>query len=102
MKINHDLRHRITVVEAQGKALIEQKVELEAYLQTKEQEMGALRSELGKLREKLQGEPSQNGDAMKVAKASLLQERRNSLCHYRDRYLYNLAVAVQLYLYNLV
>lgn len=76
MKINHDLRHRITVVEAQGKALIEQKVELEAYLQTKEQEMGALRSELGKLREKLQGEPSQNGDAMKVAKDSLLQERR--------------------------
>uniref|UniRef100_A0A8D2Q5E2 Rab interacting lysosomal protein like 1 n=1 Tax=Varanus komodoensis TaxID=61221 RepID=A0A8D2Q5E2_VARKO len=62
MKINHDLRHRITVVEAQGKALIEQKVELEAYLQTKEQEMGALRTELGKLREKVQGEPSQNGE----------------------------------------
>nr|XP_056715417.1 RILP-like protein 1 isoform X1 [Euleptes europaea] len=62
MKINHDLRHRITVVEAQGKALIEQKVELEAYLQTKEQEMAALRAELGKLREKLQGEPSQNGE----------------------------------------
>nr|XP_016850230.1 PREDICTED: RILP-like protein 1 [Anolis carolinensis] len=61
MKINHDLRHRITVVEAQGKALIEQKVELEAYLQTKEQEMGALRARAGKLREKLQGEPSQNG-----------------------------------------
>ncbi|XP_060105076.1 RILP-like protein 1 [Heteronotia binoei] len=62
MKINHDLRHRITVVEAQGKALIEQKVELEAYLQTKEQEMAALRAELGKLREKTQGEPSQNGE----------------------------------------
>ncbi|XP_074061535.1 RILP-like protein 1 isoform X2 [Macrotis lagotis] len=61
MKINHDLRHRITVVEAQGKALIEQKVELEAYLQTKEQEMGSLRAEVGKLREKLKGEPSQNG-----------------------------------------
>ncbi|KAJ6656630.1 hypothetical protein lerEdw1_003517, partial [Lerista edwardsae] len=66
MKINHDLRHRVTVVEAQGKALIEQKVELEAYLQTKEQEMGALRAELGKLREKLQGEPSQNGEAVKA------------------------------------
>ncbi|XP_062814736.1 RILP-like protein 1 isoform X1 [Anolis carolinensis] len=66
MKINHDLRHRITVVEAQGKALIEQKVELEAYLQTKEQEMGALRAELGKLREKLQGEPSQNGEEIQV------------------------------------
>ncbi|XP_034953452.1 RILP-like protein 1 isoform X2 [Zootoca vivipara] len=66
MKINHDLRHRITVVEAQGKALIEQKVELEAYLQTKEQEMGALRAELGKLREKLQGEPSQNGEEVQA------------------------------------
>uniref|UniRef100_A0A8C0VS43 Rab interacting lysosomal protein like 1 n=1 Tax=Cyanistes caeruleus TaxID=156563 RepID=A0A8C0VS43_CYACU len=69
MKINHDLRHRITVVEAQGKALIEQKVELEAYLQTKEQEMGSLRAELGKLREKLQGEntqASQNGEEVKA------------------------------------
>lgn len=66
MKINHDLRHRITVVEAQGKALIEQKVELEAYLQTKEQEMGNLRAELGRLREKLQGEDSQNGEEVKV------------------------------------
>ncbi|XP_032656486.1 RILP-like protein 1 isoform X2 [Chelonoidis abingdonii] len=65
MKINHDLRHRITVVEAQGKALIEQKVELEAYLQTKEQEMGTLRAELGKLREKLQGEHSENGEEIK-------------------------------------
>eukprot|EP00069_Balaena_mysticetus_P013397 bmy_01477T0 len=60
--INHDLRHRVTVVEAQGKALIEQKVELEADLQTKEQEMGSLRVELGKLRERLQGELSQNGE----------------------------------------
>lgn len=66
MKINHDLRHRITVVEAQGKALIEQKVELEAYLQTKEQEMGTLRAELGKLREKLQGEHSENGEEIKT------------------------------------
>lgn len=62
MKINHDLRHRVTVVEAQGKALIEQKVELEADLQTKEQEMGSLRAELGKLRERLRGDPRQNGE----------------------------------------
>lgn len=62
MKINHDLRHRVTVVEAQGKALIEQKVELEADLQTKEQEMGSLRAELGKLRERLQGGLSRNGE----------------------------------------
>ncbi|XP_006865432.1 PREDICTED: RILP-like protein 1 [Chrysochloris asiatica] len=64
MKINHDLRHRVTVVEAQGKALIEQKVELEADLQTKDQEMGRLRTELGKLRETLHGggTHSQNGE----------------------------------------
>lgn len=61
MKINHDLRHRIAVVEAQGKALIEQKVELEADLQTKEQELGSVRAELAKLRERLQGEPRHNG-----------------------------------------
>ncbi|MGH0166470.1 UNVERIFIED_CONTAM: hypothetical protein FKN15_005282 [Acipenser sinensis] len=66
MKINHDLRHKITVVEAQGKALIEQKVELEAFLQTHEQEMSKLRTEIGKLREKLQGEPSHNGEEPKI------------------------------------
>lgn len=62
MKINHDLRHRITVVEAQGKSLIEQKVELEAELQTREQEMGSLRAELGKLREWLPRGHSENGE----------------------------------------
>ncbi|XP_069475782.1 RILP-like protein 1 isoform X2 [Ambystoma mexicanum] len=66
MKINHDLRHRINVVEAQGKSLIEQKVELEAYLQTKEQESGKMRMEIGKLREKLQGQPAQNGEVTKT------------------------------------
>ena len=71
MKINHDLRHRVTVVEAQGKALIEQKVELEADLQTKEQEMGSLRAELGKLRERLQGELSQNGEEEPVVSGKL-------------------------------
>ncbi|KAK1160177.1 RILP-like protein 1 isoform X1 [Acipenser oxyrinchus oxyrinchus] len=72
MKINHDLRHKITVVEAQGKALIEQKVELEAFLQTHEQEMSKLRTEIGKLREKLQGEPSHNGEKPKVE--SIIEE----------------------------
>ncbi|XP_075033426.1 RILP-like protein 1 isoform X1 [Mixophyes fleayi] len=65
MKINHDLRHRITVVEAQGKSLIEQKVELEAYLQAKEHESGNMRVEIGKLRERLKGEQMQNGDETK-------------------------------------
>ncbi|XP_077593952.1 RILP-like protein 1 [Stigmatopora nigra] len=53
MKINHDLRHKISVVEAQGKALIEQKVELEAGAQTRGQEMAALRQEVVRLRERL-------------------------------------------------
>ncbi|XP_055721640.1 RILP-like protein 1 isoform X2 [Salvelinus fontinalis] len=56
MKINHDLRHKISVVEAQGKALIEQKVELEAGAQARVQEMGALRQEVTRLRERLQGD----------------------------------------------
>ncbi|XP_067910619.1 RILP-like protein 1 isoform X1 [Heterodontus francisci] len=62
MKINHELRHKVTVIDAQGKGLIEQKVELETTLQTKEQEMGNMRMEIGKLREKFQGQPIQNGD----------------------------------------
>lgn len=65
MKINHDLRHRITVVEAQGKSLIEQKVELEAYLQAKEQEGTTMKLEIGKLRERLRGEQLQNGEEKK-------------------------------------
>ncbi|KAM4528314.1 RILP-like protein 1 isoform 1-T1 [Odontesthes bonariensis] len=61
MKINHDLRHKISVVEAQGKALIGQKVELQAGAQAQAQEVGALRQEVARLRERLQGElPAQN------------------------------------------
>lgn len=64
MKINHDLRHKISVVGAQGKALIEQKVELEAGAQARGQEVGALRQEVARLRERLQGElPGQNQEA---------------------------------------
>uniref|UniRef100_A0A8C9RZN5 RILP-like protein 1 n=1 Tax=Scleropages formosus TaxID=113540 RepID=A0A8C9RZN5_SCLFO len=62
MKINHDLRHKITVVEAQGKALIEQKVELEAFGQAQQQELASLRQEVARLRERLQGEVKQNGE----------------------------------------
>lgn len=63
MKINHDLRHKISVVEAQGKALIEQKVELEAGAQARGQEVAALRQEIARLRERLQGElPAPSSD----------------------------------------
>lgn len=58
MKINHDLRHKTSVVEAQGKALIGQKVELEAAAQAQAQEVCALRQEVARLRERLQGEPA--------------------------------------------
>ncbi|XP_048833468.1 RILP-like protein 1 isoform X4 [Brienomyrus brachyistius] len=67
MKINHDLRHRITLVEAQGKALIEQKVELEAAAQARQQELAGLRQEVAKLRERLQGALSQNGEEPSTA-----------------------------------
>ncbi|XP_056592410.1 RILP-like protein 1 isoform X3 [Triplophysa dalaica] len=53
MKINHDLRHKITVVEAQGKGLIEQKVELEASAQSRQQELSSLRQEVTRLKERL-------------------------------------------------
>ncbi|KAG8010480.1 RILP-like protein 1 [Nibea albiflora] len=49
MKINHDLRHKISVVEAQGKALIEQKVELEASAQARGQEEALCEEETGGL-----------------------------------------------------
>ncbi|XP_068100668.1 RILP-like protein 1 isoform X2 [Hyperolius riggenbachi] len=73
MKINHDLRHRITVVEAQGKSLIEQKVELEAYLQAREQETTNMKLEIGKMRERLRGDQLQNGEA-KDEKTEVLSE----------------------------
>ncbi|XP_076876861.1 RILP-like protein 1 isoform X3 [Brachyhypopomus gauderio] len=64
MKINHDLRHKITVVEAQGKALIEQKVELEAFAQARQQELGSLRQEVVRLRDRLQAEGAWAGAGM--------------------------------------
>ncbi|KAJ8415553.1 hypothetical protein AAFF_G00425330 [Aldrovandia affinis] len=60
MKINHDLRHKMAVVEAQGKALIQQKVELEAVAQAREQELGQLHQEVTRLRDRLRGEPAHN------------------------------------------
>ncbi|XP_043924498.1 RILP-like protein 1 isoform X6 [Protopterus annectens] len=74
MKINHDLRHKISVVDAQGRALIEQKVELEAYLQAKEQEMTKLKAEIVKLREKLPSEQTQNGEETKLEARSAGEE----------------------------
>ncbi|KAG8011997.1 RILP-like protein 1 [Nibea albiflora] len=41
IRINQDLRHRIGVTESQGKALIQQRAELEAASQVHQQELGA-------------------------------------------------------------
>ncbi|XP_056322995.1 RILP-like protein 1 isoform X2 [Danio aesculapii] len=61
MKINQDVRHRVSVVEAQGKSLIQQKVELEAAAQTQQQEVSSLRQEVSRLKEKLK-EQSRNNE----------------------------------------
>ncbi|KAM9857755.1 RILP-like protein 1 isoform 1-T2 [Aulostomus maculatus] len=53
IRINQDLRHRIGVMEAQGKALIQQRAELEAAAQARQQELGALQLEVAQLRKEL-------------------------------------------------
>ncbi|XP_044051650.1 RILP-like protein 1 isoform X2 [Siniperca chuatsi] len=55
IRINQDLRHRIGVMEAQGKALIQQRAELEAAAQAQQQELGALQLEVTRLRKELRG-----------------------------------------------
>ncbi|XP_061119065.1 RILP-like protein 1 isoform X2 [Conger conger] len=75
MKINQDLRHRMTVVEAQGKGLIEQKVELEAAAQAQLQELSGLRQELAQLQQHQQGAPNLNGEEPPaLAKEALCDE----------------------------
>lgn len=54
IKINQDLRHRMAVMEAQSKALIRQKVELEAAAQAQQQDLGALQLEATRLRKEIQ------------------------------------------------
>uniref|UniRef100_G3PSM3 RILP-like protein 1 n=1 Tax=Gasterosteus aculeatus aculeatus TaxID=481459 RepID=G3PSM3_GASAC len=79
MKINHDLRHKISVVEAQGKALIGQKVELEAGAQARGQEVGALRQEVARLRERLHGDlPPQDPEDPPPQPPSPAEE---AMCH---------------------
>lgn len=55
IRVNQDLRHRIGVMEAQGKALIQQKAELEAVAQAQQQELGTLQQQVTRLRKELQG-----------------------------------------------
>ncbi|XP_035021894.2 RILP-like protein 1 isoform X2 [Hippoglossus stenolepis] len=53
IRINQDLRHRIGVMEAQGKALIQQRAELQAAAQARQQEVGALQLEVTRLSKEL-------------------------------------------------
>ncbi|XP_069577656.1 RILP-like protein 1 isoform X2 [Brachyistius frenatus] len=53
IRINQDLLHRTGVMEAQGKTLIQQRAELEAAAQARQQELGALQLELTRLRKEL-------------------------------------------------
>lgn len=55
MRVNQDLRHRIGGMEARGKALIQQKAELEAAAQAQQQELGALQQEVTRLRKEFRG-----------------------------------------------
>ncbi|XP_068560222.1 RILP-like protein 1 [Cebidichthys violaceus] len=55
IRINQDLRHRIGVMEAQGKALIQQRAELEVAAQARQQELVALQLEVTRLRKELLG-----------------------------------------------
>lgn len=55
IRINQDLRHRIGVMEAQGKALIQQKAKLEAAAQARQQELVALQLQVTRLRKELLG-----------------------------------------------
>lgn len=55
MRVNQDLRHRVGAMEARGKALIQQKADLEAAAQAQQQELGTLRQEVTRLRKELRG-----------------------------------------------
>ncbi|KAK7933074.1 hypothetical protein WMY93_003970 [Mugilogobius chulae] len=54
IKMNQDLRHRLTLMEAQGKALVQHRAELEAVAQARLQELGQLRQEVSRLQRELQ------------------------------------------------
>ncbi|XP_029961477.1 RILP-like protein 1 [Salarias fasciatus] len=53
MRINQDLLHRTGIMEAQGKTLYQQRAELEAAAQARQQEIGALQMEVTRLRKEL-------------------------------------------------
>ncbi|KAF6729594.1 RILP-like protein 1 [Oryzias melastigma] len=59
MNMNQDLLHKVGVMEAKGKTLIQRKTELEAAAQAQQKERGALQMEITKLRKELQERESQ-------------------------------------------
>uniref|UniRef100_A0A8C8DXV3 RILP-like protein 1 n=1 Tax=Oryzias sinensis TaxID=183150 RepID=A0A8C8DXV3_9TELE len=59
INMNQDLLHKVGVMEAKGKTLIQQKTELEAAAQAQQKERAALHMEISKLRKELQERESQ-------------------------------------------
>ena len=66
MKINQDRRRRIGALKVQGKTVIQQKAELEALIQARQQEVGVLRREVERLREERVGWEMERERAEKV------------------------------------
>ncbi|XP_017571794.1 RILP-like protein 1 isoform X1 [Pygocentrus nattereri] len=56
MKINQDLKHWISILEAQGKALIQQRANLEALSQARQQDLGSVKMQLAYLNEEHQAD----------------------------------------------
>lgn len=54
IKTNQELRHRLALLETQGKALVQHRAELEAVAQGRLQELGSLRQEVSRLQRELQ------------------------------------------------
>lgn len=54
MKVNQDLRHRLTLLETQGKGLVQQRAELEAVFHAQLHELQSLKQEVSRLQRELQ------------------------------------------------
>uniref|UniRef100_A0A3B4B281 RILP-like protein 1 n=1 Tax=Periophthalmus magnuspinnatus TaxID=409849 RepID=A0A3B4B281_9GOBI len=54
MKMNQEQRHRLALMETQGKALVQQRAELEAVAQARLQDLGQLKQDVSRLQRELQ------------------------------------------------
>ncbi|XP_029366626.1 RILP-like protein 1 isoform X3 [Echeneis naucrates] len=84
IRINQDLRHRIGVMEVQGKALIQQRVELEAVVQARQQEVGALQQDVARLKRELR-EWELEREMTEIEAESYVEEGTDSLEQESDK-----------------